>query len=171
MRTYKRDARGRFAKTGSSRRKASRPKGVTRSRSGGTTYETKKTRGLFGGVTVETKAYRGAEYRGSVVGYHNKKKGTATIDFLYVAKDHRGTGVSKAMVSRQVYHARRSGLSVVAAAERSDGGQKFVERNMTAGVKIPARASGSSSEITALMEGIGRSQAKRHEKSYRKRRR
>lgn len=146
---------------------------TTTSRKNGTTYETKHVRGITGGYTVQVKAFKNGEYRGSVQGYHSKKKGTATVDFLYVAPKHRGTGVSKELVKRQVHHARRHGLGVVSASERSDGGQKFVERNMnniSAGVKvtIPKRASMDSSEITSLMDMVGAGEAKSHAKQYRK---
>ena len=168
FRRQRRDARGRFAGGKSvSRKKVSRKKvsrKTTVSRSNGTTYRTTHKRGLFGGTTVSTTAYRGREYRGSVEGFH--RNGKATVDFLYVSPSQRGNGVSKALVSRQVYHARRHGLVVHAPSDRSDGGQKFIDRNSMAGAKIGKRSSMSSGEVTDVMNSIGASNARSHEKQY-----
>ena len=179
-RNFKRDAKGRFASTRASRKnlsprnqkKLAKKKALRRnttvSRKNGTTYETKHTKGLFGGYTVETKAYRGEEYRGSITGFHGKKKKTADVDFLYVAKAHRGTGISQGLAARQVYHARRHGLTVSAPADRSDGGQKFIDRNAVRGTIVPQRSKMTTAEITDLMETVGAIAAKRHARQYRR---
>ena len=172
FRRQRRDARGRFAggkiasrskkKVIRSKKKVARK--TTVSRSNGTTYRTTHQRGLLGGTTVTTTAYRGREYRGSVEGFH--RNGKATVDFLYVTPSQRGKGVSKALVSRQVYHARKHGLTVHAPGDRSDGGQKFIDRNSITGAKVGKRSSMSSAEVTEVMNGIGAANALRHQKQY-----
>jgi len=158
-RRQKRNAKGQF-------KKGVRKTTTTKSRRNGTTYETTYSRGLLG-YTSTTTAYRGAEYRGSAQSVHGLGK-TATIDFLYVAPGSRGKGVSQGIVNRQIRSARINGYRPVAASDRSDGGQKFVERNKALGAGISPRSSMSSEEITEIMESIGRSNAIAHRKRYEK---
>ena len=135
-----------------------------------------KTKGLLPGrSTLETTAYHRGEFRGTLTGYQSKK-GTS-IDFLYVAPQHRGKGISQGLASRQLHHARRNGGVIEITGQRSIGGQKFVERNLSstragkaARIAVKPHDKGmSSKEITDLMDVIGQGKATHHAKKYRKR--
>lgn len=180
-----RDARGRFGsgKGGPSKKlkhpygKKSAPKSkkssrkepkkqVTRSRKNGITYETTRKSGLLGSTT-HTKAYRGREFVGYADGGVNRKRTKASFENIYVEPKYRGSGVSGGLISRQSRALKSYGAPVSVTGDRSDGGQKLVERTRLQGARIENRSSGmSSSEITEIMGVFGAGERKAHQKSW-----
>lgn len=150
------------------RRKKASKTNTTISRSGGTTYKTTYTRRIIGGHSVETTAYRRGEFRGVARSFHTKKG--AEIYDIYVSKSSRGKGVSRGLANRQIAHAKKRGLKVTVTGNRTDGGEKFVQRNLAGkkGVTIKPRKRGDSKSMTENMDFWVGAQARGHAVKYKK---
>lgn len=165
-------ANGRFGrgKSGFKARRAAKKKYLkpTISRHNGTTYKTTKSRTLIPGTyLVSTKAYHRGEFRGIANSTHKKNK--VILDDLYVMPGHRGTGMSNQLVNRQMRHAKLTGKPIEVTGLRSDGGQKFVQRNSVKGVSVKTREKRSSKDITAAMDFmVGELEAGDHSLKYKK---
>ena len=165
-------ANGRFGRgvSGAKSRRAAKKKYLkpTVSRHNGTTYKTTKSRTLIPGTyLVSTKAYHRGEFRGIANSTHKRNK--VILDDLYVMPGHRGSGMSNQLVNRQVRHAKMTGKPIEVTGLRSDGGQKFVQRNNLKNVKVTERKSRSSVDITSSMDFmVGELEAGDHAAKYKK---
>lgn len=174
-RSYKRDTRGRFARTNS---KA--PKRIA-NRVGGVTYETKKkvypltiTTSGTGSIRIypkpmrvlETKAYKGKALLGQTNTRVRRK--SATVEQIHVDQAHRGKGIAKEMLRHQEKALR--GKPLGSSSYRSADGERLARKMQ--GDKVSRRVTNANTaSITKNIEDSWADQKQWHVEDRAKRRR